>query len=324
MPRKLANRVLSWLDVGLAAAGHAFLHYWTYVERSYRRPFSWIAFRLKFAFYPLLAIGAVGWLAWDWGHDRSLNAAENAIFDRVINWRLVEPRPSGRVVVVEIDECSIEHFRARGEGGWPWSRQRHADLLERLDRSGVRAVGYDVLFADPSQVDPAGDLMLEAMAAGGADRFLFGSTRLHPDYDAGSPFTAAQVPGAFAVHAQPKANPQVALLLPFGESMARSSAIVNVTRNEDGILRDVPLRETVCASRRLPQGVRRRRSARRYGRTGDSTRACPASARPTCSRMAPRFAAMKARRCRCCAARSCWSVTPPPGSTMRSRHRSIR
>jgi CHASE2 domain-containing sensor protein len=245
LPRKLANRVLSWLDVGLAAAGHAFLHYWTYVERSYRRPFSWIAFRLKFAFYPLLAIGAVGWLAWDWGHDRSLNAAENAIFDRVINWRLVEPRPSGRVVVVEIDECSIEHFRARGEGGWPWSRQRHADLLERLDRSGVRAVGYDVLFADPSQVDPAGDLMLEAMAAGGADRFLFGSTRLHPDYDAGSPFTAAQVPGAFAVHAQPKANPQVALLLPFGESMARSSAIVNVTRNEDGILRDVPLRETV-------------------------------------------------------------------------------
>lgn len=244
MSRKVTNRVLSWLDVGLAAAGLVFLHYWTYVERSYRRPLSWIAFRLKFAFYPLLALGAIGWLAWDWSHERSLDAAENAIFDRVINWRLVEPRPSGRVVVVEIDECSIEHFRARGEGGWPWSRQRHADLLERLDRSGVRAVGYDVLFADPSQVDPTGDLMLEAMAVGGAGRFLFGSTRLHSDYDAGSPFTAARAPGAFAIAAQPTTDPRVALLLPFGESMARFSAIVNVTRNQDGILRDVPLRET--------------------------------------------------------------------------------
>jgi hypothetical protein len=245
MPRKVVNRVLSWLDVGLAAAGHAFLHHWTRLERSYRRPFSWIAFRLKFAFYPLLALGAVGWLAWDWNHDRSLNAAENAIFDRVINWRMIEPRPSGRVVVVEIDECSIEYFRARREGGWPWSRQRHADLLEQLDRSGVRAVGYDVLFADPSQLDPQGDLMLEAMAAGGAGRFVFGSTRLHPDYDAGSPVTASRAPGAFAVSATPMADPRVALLLPFGASMARFSAVVNVTRNDDGILRDVPLRETM-------------------------------------------------------------------------------
>ena len=245
MPRKVVNRVLSWLDGGLAAAGHAFLHYWTYLERSYRRPFSWIAFRLKFAFYPLLALGAVGWLAWDWNHDRSLNAAENAIFDRVINWRMIEPRPSGRVVVVEIDECSIEYFRARGDGGWPWSRQRHADLLEQLDRGGVLAVGYDVLFADPSQLDPQGDLMLEAMAAGGGGRFVFGSTRLHPDYDAGSPVTAAWAPGAFALSATPVADPRVALLLPFGESMARFSAVVNVTRNDDGILRDVPLRETI-------------------------------------------------------------------------------
>lgn len=245
MLRPVVHRVLSWMDAGLAAAGQAFLHYWTYVERSYRRPFSWIAFRLKFAFYPLLALGAVGWLAWDWGHERSLNAAENAIFDQVISWRLVEPRPSGRVVVIEIDECSIEHFRARGEGGWPWSRQRHADLLDRLDRAGVRVVGYDVLFTDPSQDDPQGDLTLDAMAAGGVGRFLFASTRLHPDYDAGSPLSASQAPGAFATSAHPATDPKVALLLPYGEAMARFSAIVNVTRNEDGVLRDVPLRETV-------------------------------------------------------------------------------
>src|SRR5690606_35643924 len=36
-----------------------------------------------------------------------------------------------------------------------------------------------------------------------------------------------------------------AILLPYGEAMARHSALLNVTRNADGVLRDVPLREQV-------------------------------------------------------------------------------
>jgi len=235
------DRVLSWIDAGLAALGHGFIREWTKVERSYRRPLSRLAFRLKFAFYPLLAVGAITWLGWDWSHDRSLAAAENAIFDRVVQWRPFEPKPSGLVVVVEIDECSIEHFRARGEGGWPWSRQRHADLLEQLDRAGVGAVGYDVLFADPSQEDPLGDSVLDAMAKGGAGRFVFGSARLHPDYDEGSSLRASQAPAAFPLAADPQRDPPLALLLPYGAAMSRYSAISNVTRDEDGVLRDIPL-----------------------------------------------------------------------------------
>jgi CHASE2 domain-containing sensor protein len=245
MTGRLADRVLSWIDSSLAAFGHGFILAWTRVERSYRRPFAQIALRLKFAFYPLLALGAIAWLAWDWGHARSLNSAEDAIFDRVVQWRPFEPQPSGRVVVVEIDECSIEYFRARNEGGWPWSRQRHADLLDQLDRAEVRAVGYDVLFVDASPGDSVGDETLEAMARGGGGRFVFSSTRMHPDYDEGSPLRASQAPAAFPLTPQPQQDPQVALLLPYGAAMARFSAIANVTRNADGVLRDVPLRETV-------------------------------------------------------------------------------
>jgi CHASE2 domain-containing sensor protein len=244
MPGRLADRILSWSDAKLATLGHWFMREWSKVERSYRRPFSRVVFRLKFAFYPLLAVGAIAWLAWDWSGARSLAAAEDAIFDYVVKWRPFEPEASGQVVVVEIDECSIEHFRARGEGGWPWSRQRHADLLDQLDRAGVAAVGYDVLFSDRSQDDPLGDQTLDAMAEGGAGRFLFGSTRLHPDYDERSPLPASQAPAAFALVPEPRDDPKVALLLPFGEAMARHSAILNITRNEDGVLRDIPLRET--------------------------------------------------------------------------------
>ena len=234
--------MFSWLDVSLAVLGDRFIRAWTPTSmRSYKRPFSRLALRLKFAFYPLLAIATIAWLGWDWSHTRSLNSAEDAIFDEVVQWRPFEPRPSGRVAVVEIDECSIEYFRSRGEGGWPWSRQRHADLLDALDRKGVKSVGYDVLFTDPSSVDPDGDQALDAMAAGGAGRFLFASTRLHPDYDAASPLQVSQAPGAFALAADPATDPKVALLLPYGAAMARYSAIANVSRNEDGVLRDIPL-----------------------------------------------------------------------------------
>ncbi len=275
MSGRWTERVLSWVDASLAALGDSFIRGWGKVERSYRRPLSQVALRLKFAFYPLLALGAFAWLAWDWSHDRSLNSAENAIFDRVVQWRPFEPKPSGRVVVVEIDECSIEYFRARNEGGWPWSRQRHADVLDQLDRAGVRAVGYDVLFTDLSRDDPLGDQTLEAMAQGGAGRFEFISTRLHPDYDEGSPIRASQAPGAFALQPDPRDDPKVALLLPYGASMAAFSAIANVARDEDGVLRDIPLREP-AGDWALPSLPLRLAAFA----TGRSTADFPASVRP--------------------------------------------
>lgn len=239
-----ARASLARIDAVMAGAAHSFVKFWTIIERSYRRPFSRVARRLKFAFYPLLAIGALLWLGWDWTHARSLDAAEDAIFDTVIKRRPLEPKPSGRVVVVEIDDCSIEHFRMQNEGGWPWSRGRHADLLDALDRAGVRAVGYDVLFPEASRQDPLGDETLEAMAAGGAGRFLFAASRAHPDFDAGAPLRASEGPSAFPLLANPKDNPPVAVLLPYGAAMRRHSAITNITRNEDGVLRDIPLRES--------------------------------------------------------------------------------
>jgi len=199
MVKRRIPRVLAWLEAALAWGGHAFVDRWGRLERSYRRPYARIALRLRFAFYPLLALAALSWLAWDWQHDRNLASAENAIFDQVIKLRPWEPTPSGRVAVVEIDDCSIARI-----GPWPWSRQQHADLLDALDRAGASAVGYDVMFLEPSNDDPVGDSTLEAMAEGGNGRFLFGSSRVHSSLDAQAGATpVSQVPGAFPLVAQP-------------------------------------------------------------------------------------------------------------------------
>jgi|GEM_PF-620924 len=251
MPRKPIGALMSWVDAAMASSAHAFIDFWTRVERTYKRPFSRVATKLRFAFYPLLAIGAILWLGWDYwpSHSRALNSAEDSIFDQVIQWRPIEPKPSGRVVVVEIDDCSIEHFLSLGEGGWPWSRQRHADLLDQLDRAGVRAVGYDVLFTEPSPQDPIGDATLEAMAQGGNGRFIFGSSRVHSDLDNARGATPiAEAPGAFRLApGARKPGPNVALLLPYGKAMATHSAVLDVTRGAGGVIRDIPLREVFGA-----------------------------------------------------------------------------
>ena len=244
MSGKIRNWLTDAVDSAMAGASVRFMDAWAVVERGYRRPLAWCSQRLGFAFYPLLALVMIGALAWDWQHGRSLADAEDAVFDRVISWRPFEPVPSGRTAVIEIDDCSIEYYRARGEGGWPWSRERHADLLDALDRAGVRAAGIDILFADRAQSDPAGDALLDAVAAAGDGRFIFAATRLHPDFDGSAALRAAHVPGAFRLH--PDATmpgPGVAMIQPYGDAMARHSGLVNIQRGSDGVLRDARLYE---------------------------------------------------------------------------------
>jgi adenylate cyclase len=71
---------------------------------------------------------------------------EQAAQDQLLT-RWQGPRaPSGRVVIVAIDERSVE-----AEGRWPWSRARMADLVERLAEGGVAAVGLDVVFGEEDE-----------------------------------------------------------------------------------------------------------------------------------------------------------------------------
>jgi adenylate cyclase len=54
------------------------------------------------------------------------------------------------VVIVDLDEKSLQRF-----GQWPWPRYRMALLLKKLQQAGVRAVGMDILFAEPDRTSPA-------------------------------------------------------------------------------------------------------------------------------------------------------------------------
>ena len=60
------------------------------------------------------------------------------------------------IVVVEIDNESIRQL-----GRWPWNRQAHASVLERISAANPRGIIYDILFTEPSADD---DALAHAMA----------------------------------------------------------------------------------------------------------------------------------------------------------------
>lgn len=108
-------------------------------------------------------LAARAWLATNW-RARNLAAALVAwltmgVASQTATYRLVEGRAFDLAstlwparpavpgaVIVAIDEPSFDALGLR----WPWPRDVHARLVESLRRAGAKAIGLDVLFAEPS------------------------------------------------------------------------------------------------------------------------------------------------------------------------------
>jgi adenylate cyclase len=73
---------------------------------------------------------------------------ERIIYDTRV--RLTMPRTiDNKVVIVDIDEKSLQEREKGGEGQWPWPRDRLALMLDKLfDKYGVAIVGFDIVFAE--------------------------------------------------------------------------------------------------------------------------------------------------------------------------------
>ncbi len=78
--------------------------------------------------------------------------------------RLTMPRTvDGRIVILDIDEKSLQEREKGGEGRWPWPRDRVAVLLDQLfDHYQVQVVGFDVVFAERDE--SSGIRVLERLA----------------------------------------------------------------------------------------------------------------------------------------------------------------
>src|SRR5438270_13249963 len=57
--------------------------------------------------------------------------------------KLLGSEHSGQVVVAAVDEAAIARF-----GRFPWDRRVIAALIDKLDASGAKAIGFDMSFSD--------------------------------------------------------------------------------------------------------------------------------------------------------------------------------
>ncbi len=228
-------------------AAAVFVKIWGRWDRAFGRTSAAFASRMRFSFFPAWTLIALAFLFWDyygvptwngtWGGNKSLASVEDSLFDTVISKRPVDPKSSGRVLVAAIDECSISYFENKGLTGWPWPRDRHADLLTALGDGGAAAVGYDVMFFDKQSTEADSDAMLEQLAASGLP-FFFGASYDPDNADVPATATIDRWSGALPLVAHPTDSPRVALQLPFGDTMRKRSGNTRINRAGDGVMRD--------------------------------------------------------------------------------------
>lgn len=82
-----------------------------------------------------------------------LDRVDNLIFD--LGQRVIQTPAPNDVVIVAIDQESLSQL-----GRWPWSRQVHADLLQRLKHENTAAIGMDIIFAEPEYANSGADKAL--------------------------------------------------------------------------------------------------------------------------------------------------------------------
>ena len=90
----------------------------------------------------------------------ALDSLELGMLNRLFELRGARP-PTAPIVIVTIDEDTFDEFNLP----WPFPRALHAELLDALSRDVPLAVGFDVLFPEPSSRGAKDDEALGAAVA---------------------------------------------------------------------------------------------------------------------------------------------------------------
>ena len=172
----------------------------------------------------------------------ALTHVEYDVYDTLV--RAVEPpRPSQRVVVVDVDEKSLSAI-----GQWPWRRDVIGQLIDRLRAMGAAAVGVDVIFPE-SDRDEGSELSPDAMLAETLreGRAVLGYAMRFDDVG-GPSGSCVRHPLGLAVVTPPghEARPLfratgAVCSLPALHEAAGRSGFLNAAPDSDGILRRVPV-----------------------------------------------------------------------------------
>ncbi|MDR0623520.1 MAG: adenylate/guanylate cyclase domain-containing protein [Treponema sp.] len=92
----------------------------------------------------------------------ALNFPEYKTYDFRVNLLAGYRRPSDDIIVLLLDQASIDWAAAERGWSWPWPRRAYGEIVDYLNLAGARAAAFDVIFSEPSIYGPEDD---EALAA---------------------------------------------------------------------------------------------------------------------------------------------------------------
>jgi adenylate cyclase len=79
-----------------------------------------------------------------------LDYVEYKVYDFRINLFAKSNRRSDDIIMVLLDQDSIEWAQARKGWGWPWPRKAYADFVDYMKAGEAKSVVFDVIFSEPS------------------------------------------------------------------------------------------------------------------------------------------------------------------------------
>ncbi|GJL54642.1 MAG: guanylate cyclase [Nitrospirales bacterium] len=170
----------------------------------------------------------------------------------------IQPRlpTHNQVVIIDLDEKSLATY-----GQWPWPRTMIAQLITHLSRAHVKAIGFDIIFAEPDRLSPTEFVKtLDGLNPRTREQLLN-----LPDNDRVLAEAIRQQPIVVSQAALPTANPANHTLPP------RTPTLMEIGPDPKphlfsypGLLRNIPAIETAAAGHGVitlnpePDGVVRR------------------------------------------------------------------
>jgi CHASE2 domain-containing sensor protein len=153
----------------------------------WRDAFGRLLMRLGNGYYWALALAfalAGGWNLLGRPLDNQLS---HQSFDLLMQQRPIAYQPDPSIVILDIDEPSLAAMNSQ-YGRWPWPRQVLAQVGEKLEGAGAKAVVFDILFADEDIVNRSSEAEFDRYVSASRVSF-FTALRLNPRDDKDSGLT---------------------------------------------------------------------------------------------------------------------------------------
>ena len=75
---------------------------------------------------------------------------ENISYDLRVRFSSSQLQKSDNIIVILVNQASIDWSQQERGWGWPWPREAYAEIIEYMNLAGASSVTFDIIFSDPS------------------------------------------------------------------------------------------------------------------------------------------------------------------------------